>query len=262
MEIRSTETSFDANAAGVPLLLRARSAVTAGEDGVTTAYEYALGSFNAATREFTVQPGGPHLRTLSMRTTAAAPNGIAGKSTRELTIQDATHGVTLHSATLLASDNTPLVWQTHAYDDKNRLCFTLYSDGSSSTNAYSCCRLLWSTDRNGYTTLRSAETGKDHLYSPSPPHPTCRLPSPTASRCMTSLAAWSAPRRLPWAASGSSRPTPTMAPHRAWCVRRPPVCRRWSTPSTRSATRSGPPGAASPLPPTRATRPSATRSGA
>ncbi|HPX42483.1 MAG TPA: hypothetical protein PLF51_18740, partial [Candidatus Hydrogenedentes bacterium] len=160
----SSETAFDRNAAGVPLLLRGRPASTTGEDGVMTTYDYALGTFDNANRAFTVSSNGPHRRTISMRTTAAAPDGIPGKSVKNLTIQDATHGVTLHSGTLLAADDTPLDWQTHAYDDKNRLRSTRYSDGSSSTNAYSCCRLLWTMDRDGYKVLRSALTGSDHLY--------------------------------------------------------------------------------------------------
>ncbi len=35
----------------------------------------------------------------------------------------------------------------------------MYSDGTSETNAYSCCRLLWRRDRKGRTTLRSAKLG-------------------------------------------------------------------------------------------------------
>jgi RHS repeat-associated protein len=163
----STETSFHADATGVPLLLRGRPLSATDENGVTTTYEYALGTFDAATRAFTVSSNGPHLRTVSMQTTAAAPTGIAGKSVKNLTIQDATHGVTLHTATLAILPNWSLSeafdWQTHTYDEKNRLRSTRYSDGASSTNAYSCCRLLWTMDRDGNKILRSAVTGSDHL---------------------------------------------------------------------------------------------------
>ena len=37
-------------------------------------------------------------------------------------------------------------------------------DGTSLTNAYSCCRLLWTRDRAGRKVLRSAQTSTDHLY--------------------------------------------------------------------------------------------------
>ena len=39
-----------------------------------------------------------------------------------------------------------------------------FPDGTSLTNAYSCCRLLWSEDRYGRRVLRSAVTGQDRLY--------------------------------------------------------------------------------------------------
>ncbi|MBQ6246038.1 MAG: hypothetical protein IJK04_04175, partial [Kiritimatiellae bacterium] len=50
------------------------------------------------------------------------------------------------------------------YDDQDRLRATFFPDGSSTTNAYSCCRLLWSRDRDGRKTVRSAITGEDRLY--------------------------------------------------------------------------------------------------
>jgi len=138
------------------------------EDGITTTYDYVFGVYDSSSRAFT--PGGAEtaLRTLVSRYTAAAPDGIPGKSTQTLTIQDAAHGTTLYSATLLVgtggSSGPALSWQANVFDDKNRLRSTLYSDGSSTTNAYSCCRLLWTQNRDGTKTLRSAETGKDHLY--------------------------------------------------------------------------------------------------
>ncbi|MGI6496844.1 MAG: RHS repeat-associated core domain-containing protein [Kiritimatiellia bacterium] len=164
----SSVTSYDTDAPGVPLLLRGSPVAVTGEDGVTTTCRHDYGIFDPATRAFTISTNGPHLRTISMRTTAAAPNGIPGKSVRQLTIRDATRGTTLHTAAAaILPDGTQseaFGWQTHAYDDKNRLRCTVYADGSSMTNAYSCCRLLWTQDRDGFKTLRSAETGTDHLY--------------------------------------------------------------------------------------------------
>lgn len=160
----SVDTSFEVDAQGIPLLLRGRTLSSTGEDGVTTVYAYDFGTFNHATHTFTPGAGAPHLRTMSMRTTVAAPNGIPGKSTKDLVIQDAAHGVAVHTATLLADNDTPLEWQTHTFDTQNRLIHTQYSDGSSSTNAYSCCRLLHTIDRDGAKTVRSATTGQDHLY--------------------------------------------------------------------------------------------------
>ncbi|MGI6495970.1 MAG: hypothetical protein ACOX5G_07755, partial [Kiritimatiellia bacterium] len=159
----STATRFDTDAPGIPLLLRGRPLESTDEDGVTTACDYALGDYDPATRVFT--PGGSEtaLRTVVTQThqSSLATHHFP---TQSETIQDAAHGTTLYSATLLQATGATLDWQAHAYDDKNRLRSTLHADGSTSTNAHSCCRLLWTQDRNGFKTLRSAETGKDHLY--------------------------------------------------------------------------------------------------
>ena len=133
------------------------------EDGVTTTHAYDLGEYEPTTRLFASGGAETALRTVVSRSTAAAPDGIPGKSTQSLAIQNAAHGTTLYTATLLRSTGATLDWQANAYDDKNRLRSTLYSDGSSTTNAYSCCRLLWWTDRNGAKFVRSATTGTDHL---------------------------------------------------------------------------------------------------
>ena len=42
---------------------------------------------------------------------------------------------------------------------------TVYSDCTSTTNAYSCCRLLWRRDRECRRVLRSGVTGYDQLYN-------------------------------------------------------------------------------------------------
>ena len=46
-----------------------------------------------------------------------------------------------------------------------RQYLTRRTTGLYETNAYSCCRLLWRRDREGRKTLRSAQTGTDHLYN-------------------------------------------------------------------------------------------------
>lgn len=51
------------------------------------------------------------------------------------------------------------------HDEKNRLVSTRYADGSFSTNAYSCCRLLWTFDRNGMKTVTSASADVRYAYT-------------------------------------------------------------------------------------------------
>ncbi|MBR2837753.1 MAG: hypothetical protein IKE55_03115, partial [Kiritimatiellae bacterium] len=73
------------------------------------------------------------------------------------------------SLVLALADGSPFEeldeeWSERSYDDLLRLRTVSYSDGTSETNAYSCCRLLWRRDREGRKVLRSAQTGTDSLY--------------------------------------------------------------------------------------------------
>ena len=178
----SVSVSVDPEAPGVPLLLRGRPLSYTDEDGVTTAYEYAFGVWDPATRTFAPEGGSPsggagaqsapegvsHLRTRVFTTTPEAPSGVPLVSTVSETVEDAVHGNEVWSATrvLLANGSLsdPFDWEARTYDDQDRLRSTLYADGSSSTNAYSCCRLLYTVGRDGRKVLRSAQTGTDHLY--------------------------------------------------------------------------------------------------
>lgn len=165
----SISVSIDPDAPGVPLLLRGRPLAVTDENGVTTLYDYALGSWNEAALSFT--PGGAAtssaIRIRAIETTPEAPAGIPLVSTVSETVEDATHGNEVWSATrVLLADGSlsdPFEWEARVYDDKDRLRSTLYADGSSATNAYSCCRLLFTVDRTGLRRERLADTGTDHL---------------------------------------------------------------------------------------------------
>jgi len=177
----SVSVSVDPEAAGVPLLLRGRPLSYTDEDGVATTYEYAFGTWDEATRTFAAGGGSPsggagaqsapegvsHLRTRVFTTTPEAPTGVPLVSTVSETVEDAVHGNEVWSATrvLLANGSLsdPFDWEARTYDDQDRLRSTLYADGSSSTNAYSCCRLLFTVGRDGLRRERLADTGTDHL---------------------------------------------------------------------------------------------------
>ena len=85
--------------------------------------------------------------------------------TYTVTEQDATYGTVLRRSERLTSNDAIISDEHSSYDEKNRLRSTTYLDGTFTTNAYSCCRLLWRQDREGRKTLRSAKTGTDHLYN-------------------------------------------------------------------------------------------------
>ena len=141
----SYEITYADTGEGTPLLMRNAVAASLDEDGVLTANAHSLS-------------GGVLSRT-SRRSRSSRPF-----PTYETTETDATHGTVLRRTTRLTSGDAVIADERSAYDSKNRLRSTVYLDGTSLTNAYSCCRLLWRRGREGRRTLRSAKTGTDHLY--------------------------------------------------------------------------------------------------
>ena len=141
----TVETTYDEDAPGVPLVLRGALLRSTDADQITTENVYTIGD------GILVQ------KTQLSYADEAYP-------TYSLVETDLVYGNTLRTATCLASDDTPFDETWYCYDEKNRFVSTRYADGSFSTNAYSCCRLLWTRDRNGMKTVRSATTGRDHLY--------------------------------------------------------------------------------------------------
>ena len=130
---------------GVPLVLRGATIESLDEDGTLTVNTYSLS-------------GGIVSRT-SRRSWMSREF-----PTYETAETDATYGSVLREWSVHAASGMAFDEKRHLYDDKNRLRSTIHADGSSTTNAYSCCRLLWSQDRAGRKVLRSAVTGEDHLY--------------------------------------------------------------------------------------------------
>ena len=141
----SVSAVFDDESEAVPYVLRGEPASVTDENGVTTRYERTgvRGVLRTVERKFF--------------------NGNERK-TRRVTEQDWNYGDLLYEAEAISADGTEFGWARHSYDGKNRLRFTQYDDGSWETNAYSCCRLLWSIDRTGAKRLRSAHTGTDRVY--------------------------------------------------------------------------------------------------
>ena len=142
----SEETRYESDSPCVPYLLRGELRSRTESDGVVTRWD---SWYDCNGR----------IRTEERRSL----NGVEA-DTYKVTVRDETYGNLVYEATALTADGTEFGWRSHTYDEKNRLILTQYDDGSFETNAYSCCRLLWTVDRNGAKTLRSATTGTDHLY--------------------------------------------------------------------------------------------------
>ena len=133
---------------GTPLLMRNAAAETLDENGVLTVNAYSL-TDNA----------------LTCTTRRYGPSSSSPFPTYEVVELDASYGTVLRRTTRLTDGNTIIADEQSIYDSQNRLRSTTYLDGTSLTNAYSCCRLLWKRDREGRKALRSAVTGTDHLYN-------------------------------------------------------------------------------------------------
>ena len=137
-----------------PLLMRNAAAETLDEDGILTVNAYSL-TANALT--CTTRRYGP---------SSSSPSSSSSPfPTYEVVELDASYGTVLRRTTRLTDGNTIIADEQSIYDSQNRLRSTTYLDGTSLTNAYSCCRLLWKRDREGRKVLRSAQTGTDHLYN-------------------------------------------------------------------------------------------------
>lgn len=141
----SYEVTFSETDDGVPFGLRGRCVESLDENGVLT------------THSIGVAEG----RVVDSIRKSHSGNAFP---TYEVKEHDAVCGTLLRTATCLAADDRVLDECISCYDEKNRLRSSVYSDGTSLTNAYSCCRLLWSRDRAGRTVLRSAVTGHDRQY--------------------------------------------------------------------------------------------------
>ena len=137
--------AYSETEAGVPLVLRGRVAEELDENGVRTCRDARV---NGAILSEEVHRW----------------HGDREFPTYEVTERDLDFGNVLRRATCLVDGRVVVDEEVSAYDDKNRLRSTAYADGTSLTNAFSCCRELWSVDREGRKTLRSAVSGQDRLY--------------------------------------------------------------------------------------------------
>ena len=154
-----TTVSYPADYA-VPKELRGRTVSHTGFDGVTETSAIETETWDEGTRTFALDAGGAFLRTTTRRA-----RGSAEADTYEVSVEDALRRLTVSRTTRLTDGGAVVASEHSAYDDIGRLRSTVYLDGTSLTNAYSCCRLLWRRDREGRKTLRSAQTGTDHLYN-------------------------------------------------------------------------------------------------
>ena len=153
----SMAAAYDSAHLSVPHCLRGKPVFSVNEDGARTEYTYEHGVWNAATRAFTPQHNGMFMRETTQRFFEQTP-----RETHDIAISDMRNGTSVYRATILGTPNAGLPvlnWTSSLCDAKNRLISTRYSDGTSTTNAYSGDRLLWWQGRDGATYYRSAVPG-------------------------------------------------------------------------------------------------------
>ena len=138
-------TTFSETAQGVPLVLRGRVAGSQDENGALCSHDFTVADGTVVDEAHT------------------SFGGVALPLYRR-TVRDTAFGNVLSEADCLEDSDVVVDETVSTYDEKNRLRSKTFLDGTSLTNAYSCCRLLWSEDRNGRRSLRSAVTGQDRLY--------------------------------------------------------------------------------------------------
>ncbi|MCR5840144.1 MAG: RHS repeat-associated core domain-containing protein, partial [Kiritimatiellae bacterium] len=143
----STVVRYDDESSLVPYLLRGETVSETDEDGVTETHSHTI------------------LSNSVVRTVVSRAKGAHEAKTRAVTERDLAYGLTLYEATQLTADpGVEFGWRRHTYDSRHRLRFTQYDDGSSETNAYDCCRLLFRIDRNGAKTLYCSTPETEKLY--------------------------------------------------------------------------------------------------
>jgi hypothetical protein len=110
-------------------------------DGAVRTWAYELTGYDGVNGTLTVT---------ARSGTAANPEGVAGASTYEVETRDAAYGRTLRRETRLytgTGDGPLLSWEQSGYDAKGHLLGTSYSDGTSLSNIWDCCRLQASVAR-------------------------------------------------------------------------------------------------------------------
>ena len=155
----SVSTAFDADAPGIPRVLRGMPTFEQDEDGAVTRHAYSQCAFSLSNGAPAIASGTSHWLCV-----ATEEFGEETKSVAHVSVIDADTGSEVYSAERHVDSSIDFGWEAHLYDCRDRRVATLYADGASSTNAYSCCRLLWTQDRDSAKTLRSATTGQDSLY--------------------------------------------------------------------------------------------------
>ncbi|MBT7701859.1 MAG: RHS repeat protein [Verrucomicrobia bacterium] len=127
--------------------------------GRLTLYEYAEGTVTTSAGPgdvtFTPAAGGDHVRTIALDTVVGSPSGVAGQTTRSVTIATVNSCQIYSAAELLSAPDTwtPLNWTHRLLDGDGRMKTEWRSDGTRSDQNWGCCHPESSTSADGTVTV-------------------------------------------------------------------------------------------------------------
>jgi RHS repeat-associated protein len=143
-----------------PVILAGRPISNLSADGSLTSWEYVLNEAES------------NLVITTRRGTVAAPNGVAYRTTYDVETLDSRSGQTLKSETRLytAGGVTPdpeLSSVVNIMDSNGRVLKSLYSDGTSISNVWGCCKIDETIGRDGIKSSSSTVTRNGALVTVS-----------------------------------------------------------------------------------------------
>lgn len=148
--LRTVTTSYSENMIG-PDSGRVKTIIH--PDGRLTTYGYEQGTYDIAQHTFTPGTGGDEKTTVT-HGTETFPSGIAGKTTRDISISD-NFGNQIYEETLVHSGAgySTVQWVEKEFDDFGRVLRSISSDGTIVETTWSCCGKESETDATGVTSL-------------------------------------------------------------------------------------------------------------
>jgi len=120
------------------------------DDGRLDTYAYEKGTYTAGSPGVFMPGDGTYRRTTITHGTKEKPQGIANRTTREVSIEDK-WGRTLITQTLVCTGSSYecIQWTSNEYDSQGRLLASTNSDGTCTQSTWDCCNRTSSIDSQG-----------------------------------------------------------------------------------------------------------------
>ena len=119
-------------------------------NGIIENYTYEYGNYDPQSCSFVADSTGSAFRTIKTITTQNHPNGIAFKTTREVTVKDG-HGdeVLIEKYIYTGSGYERIFWTAQVYNERHQVIKRLISNNQESDYTWGCCGLTSAKKENG-----------------------------------------------------------------------------------------------------------------